>query len=165
MSRHAAWNIEVARSLLDGLQGQPGAVLPMLHALQAHFGHIHPEAVALVAAAANFSRAEIHGTISFYHDFRTAPPPARLIRLCRAEACQAVGCEALVEVARTRLGLVIDTPQPGGEVAIETVYCLGNCALGPAALVDGELVAHLDAERLAALCEGAPVAAVQALPA
>jgi len=161
MSRYTAWSIEGARAVLEVHGTTPDGVLPMLHALQARFGFIHAEAVALVAEAVNLSRAEIHGTITFYHDFRTAPPPARIIRLCRAEACQAVGCEALVAEA-ARLGVPVDAA--GDEVAIETVYCLGNCALGPAALVDGALVGHLDAARLRALVEGCAPEAVQGLP-
>ncbi len=157
MSRYPAWDIEAARAVIRASGRAPGAVLPMLHALQAHFGCVAPEAVALVADEVNLSRAEIHGTISFYHDFRTAPPAGRVIRLCRAEACQALGCEALVAHAAA-LGVPVDG---GGEVAIETVYCLGNCALGPAALVDGALVGRLDKTRLAALVAGQPADAVR----
>jgi formate dehydrogenase subunit gamma len=92
--------------------------------------------------------------ISFYHDFRRVPPGRRVIRICRAEACQAVGCEALVDhVARSR-GLAIDSTSADGAVTFETVYCLGNCALGPAALVDGELVGRLTDSKLEALCAG-----------
>jgi formate dehydrogenase subunit gamma len=154
MSRFSAWSIGDARAVLQGQGTTADAVLPMLHALQARFGFIHAEAVTLVAEAVNLSRAEIHGVVTFYHDFRTAPPAGRVIRLCRAEACQAVGCEALVEEAAL-LGVPVD--QGGGEVAIETVYCLGNCALGPAALVEGELVGLLDAARLRALLAGGAV--------
>ena len=153
MSGFAAWDIDAARALLRGLGGAPDAVLPMLQALQARFGFVHAEAVALVAEAVNLSRAEVHGTISFYHDFRSSPPAGRVIRLCAAEACQAVGGAALLAAAR----VLAD----GGDVVVEAVYCLGNCALGPAALVDGALVGHLDAVRLAALVQGCAVAAVQ----
>ncbi len=158
MSRYTAWNVEEARGVVRDVGGGADAVLPMLHALQARFGFIHAESIAVVAQAVNLSRAEIFGTVSFYHDFRTVPPAGRVIRLCRAEACQAVGCEALVAEA-ARLGVAVD--QGGGEVAIETVYCLGNCALGPAALVEGELVGHLDVARLRALVAGDAAAAVQ----
>ena len=153
MSRFAAWDEAEARALLRGMGGGQDKVLPMLQALQARFGFVHAEAEGLVAAAVNVSRAEVHGVVTFYHDLRTAPPPARVIRLCRAEACQAVGCEALVDEA-ARLGVAVDGA-PSGGVAVETVYCLGNCALGPAALVGEELVGLLDAERLRALVAGA----------
>ncbi|MCC6717533.1 MAG: NAD(P)H-dependent oxidoreductase subunit E [Acetobacteraceae bacterium] len=159
MNRYPVWNIEAARAVIRAEGDTPDAVLPMLHALQAHFGYIHRDATALVAEAVNLSRAEIHGTISFYHDFRSTPPAARVIRLCRAEACQAVGCEALVTEA-ARLGVPVDGPA-ADDVAIESVYCLGNCALGPSALVDGALVGRLDAARLAVLVGGGAVAEVQ----
>ena len=153
MSGFATWDEGEARGLLAGMGGGQDAVLPMLQALQARYGFVHAEAVGLVAAAVNVSRAEVHGVVTFYHDFRTAPPAARVIRLCRAEACQAVGCEDLVAEA-ARLGVAVDgAPRDG--VAIETVYCLGNCALGPAALVGGELVGLLDADGLRALVAGA----------
>jgi len=152
VSGFPAWDEAEARALLAGLGRGQDKVLPMLHALQARYGFVHAEAVGLVAAAVNVSRAEVHGVVTFYHDFRTAPPPARLIRLCRAEACQAVGCEALVDEA-ARLGVPVDGA-PAGGVAVETVYCLGNCALGPSALVGEELVGLLDADRLRALVAG-----------
>lgn len=154
MSRFTAWDSGEARAVLRPYGGAPDAVLPMLQALQARFGFVHAEAVALVAEAVNLSRAEVHGTISFYHDFRTSPPPGRVIRLCAAEACQAVGSDALMAAARA-------LADGAGDVAVEAVYCLGNCALGPAALVDGVLVGHLDAAGLAALMQGCAVAAVQ----
>ncbi len=153
MSGFAPWNEEEARALLAGLGRGQDKVLPMLQALQARYGYVHAEAVGLVAAAVNVSRAEVHGVVTFYHDFRTEAPAGRVIRLCRAEACQAVGCEALVEEA-ARLGVVVDGPASGG-VAVETVYCLGNCALGPAALVGEELVGLLDLDGLRALVAGA----------
>ncbi len=149
MSGFAAWDAAVAGEVLRPLGTASDAVLPMLQALQARFGFVHPDAVAMVAAAVNLSRAEVHGTVSFYHDFRTSPPAGRVIRLCRAEACQAVGSEALAALAA------------GGDVVVEAVYCLGKCALGPAALVDGELVGYLDEARLAALMAGCAVADVQ----
>ena len=160
MSRFTAWDSGEARAVLRPHGGAPDAVLPMLQALQARFGFVHAEAVALVAEAVNLSRAEVHGTISFYHDFRSSPPAGRVIRLCAAEACQAVGSARLVAAAAGLMAAGLMT-NSGGAVVIETVYCLGNCALGPAALVNGELVGHLDAARLAALVAGRPVAELQ----
>ncbi|MDR6873591.1 formate dehydrogenase subunit gamma [Bosea sp. BE125] len=152
MAGYPAWDQDSARSIIAGLAHLEGATLPILHALQEEFGHVDPQAVPLIAEALNLSRAEIHGAISFYHDFRTAPPPRRVIKLCRAEACQALGCEALVaELARDH-GIAVDDHEAKADVAVETVYCLGNCALGPAALVDGELIGRVDAGRLAELC-------------
>lgn len=152
MVTHSAWDQDEARSIVAGLAHLEGAMLPMLHALQDAFGHVDPQAVPLIADALNLSPAEVHGTISFYHDFRAAPSPGRVIRLCRAEACQALGCEDLVEdLARAR-GVAVDAGADARGVSVETVYCLGNCALGPSALVEGELIGRLNAARLGALC-------------
>lgn len=150
MPGYPAWDQDSARLIVSGLAHLDGATLPMLHALQDAFGYVDPKAVPLIAEALNLSRAEVHGTMSFYHDFRGAPPPRRVVRLCRAEACQALGCEDLVAHLARDHGITLDGH--AGPVAVETVYCLGNCALGPAALVDGELIGRVDADRLAELC-------------
>lgn len=152
MAGYPAWNQESARSIIAGLAHLEGATLPILHALQEEFGHVDAQAVPLIAEALNLSRAEIHGAILFYHDFRAAPPPQRVIKLCRAEACQALGCEALVEELAHEHGIAVDGG-PADDAVVETVYCLGNCALGPAALVDGELIGRVDAARIAGLCQ------------
>lgn len=152
MAEYSAWSEDSARLIIAGLAHLEGATLPILHALQDEFGYVDPEAVPLIAEALNLSRAEIHGAISFYHDFKTTPQPARTIKLCRAEACQALGCESVVvELARTH-GIAVDGDQ-AGDARVETVYCLGNCALGPSALVDGELIGRVDAARIAGLCQ------------
>ena len=152
MAGFPAWNDDIARSVIGQLSTLDGAALPILHALQEEFGYVDSAAVPLIADALNLSRAEVHGTISFYHDFRSAVPAARVIKLCRAEACQSVGCEALVDHLSHAHGIVCDRAHNGDRVAVETVYCLGNCALGPSALVDGELIGRLDAESLSSLC-------------
>ena len=175
MTGYPAWDQDSARSIIAGLVHLEGAALPILHALQEEFGHVDAQVVPLLADALNLSRAEVHGTISFYHDFRTSPPPRRVIKLCRAEACQALGCEALVQDLAHRHGIAVDGHGHGpahghthgpdcghdhshaADVAVETVYCLGNCALGPSALVDGELIGRLDSDRLAELCTDAGV--------
>ena len=152
MAAYPAWDQDSARMIVAGLAHLEGATLPMLHALQDEFGYVDPQAVPLIAEALNLSRAEVHGAISFYHDFKTAPQPARIIKLCRAEACQALGCESVVdELARTH-GIAVDDHH-AGDAVVETVYCLGNCALGPSALVDGELIGRVDAARIAGLCQ------------
>ena len=152
MAGYAAWNEESARSIVAELAHLEGATLPMLHALQDAFGYVDPQAVPLIAEALNLSRAEVHGTISFYHDFRTAPPRGRVVKLCRAEACQALGCEKIVDELAHEHGITVDG-EPAGDAVVETVYCLGNCALGPSALVDGELIGRVDAARIAGLCQ------------
>jgi len=118
------------------------ALLPILHDIQAAFGAISEDAMRQVAHALNLTRAEVHGVISFYHDFHTEPAPLPVIKLCRAEACKARGVEALVETAERAAS---------GKVTIETVYCLGLCSVGPSALVGGEVHARLDAPKLGAL--------------
>ncbi|TQI75541.1 formate dehydrogenase gamma subunit [Bosea sp. AK1] len=152
MAGYPAWDQDSARMIVAGLAHLEGATLPMLHALQDEFGYVDPQAVPLIAEALNLSRAEVHGAISFYHDFKTAPQPARIVKLCRAEACQALGCESVVDdLARTH-GIAVDDHH-SGDAIVETVYCLGNCALGPSALVDGELIGRVDAARIAGLCQ------------
>jgi formate dehydrogenase subunit gamma len=155
MQRYTAWDITVARDLIGGLKHLEGAMLPILHALQDEFGYIDPLAEPLIADALNLSLAEVHGVISFYHDFRRAPPGRRVVKLCRAEACQAVGCEAMVNHMASAHSIAVDTTSADGALTFETVYCLGNCALGPAALVDGALVGRLTEASLSALCRGA----------
>ena len=152
MAGYSAWNEESARSIIASLAHLEGATLPMLHALQDEFGYVSPQAVPLIAEALNLSRAEVHGAITFYHDFRTAPPPGRVVKLCRAEACQSLGCEAVVAELEHEHGITVDGA-PVGDAMVETVYCLGNCALGPSALVDGELIGRVDAARIAGLCQ------------
>lgn len=152
MAAYPAWDEDGARLIVASLSHLEGATLPILHALQDEFGYVDPQAVPLIAEALNLSRADVHGTISFYHDFRTTPPPRRVVKLCRAEACQAVGCERLVEELARDHGIVVDGPCSESRGAVESVYCLGNCALGPSALVEGELLGRVDADRIAALC-------------
>jgi len=119
--------------------GEPGALLPVLHAIQDALGYLPADSLSRVAAALNLSRAEVHGVVSFYHDFRTSPPGRRVVKICRAEACQSMGAEALVEHAEQRLGVAMHETRADGAVTLEPVYCLGNCACSPAVMVDGEL--------------------------
>jgi formate dehydrogenase subunit gamma len=143
--------MEAARALVERKRGTPGAALPILHDLQHQFGYIDDKAVGLVAEALDISKAEVVGVISFYHDFRRAPVDGKVLRLCRAESCQAVGCEDLVAHLETRYGIVVDEHQPEAPLHVETVYCLGNCALSPSAMLDGDPVGRLDRNRLDAI--------------
>lgn len=152
MAVYPPWDIGAAQQIIERLQHLDGASLPILHALQDHFGYVDPAAVPLIAEALNLSRADIHGTISFYHDFRSQPPGRRVVKLCRAEACQAAGCEDLVDHLADHHGIALDSAPPDPSLTIETVYCLGNCALGPAALVDGVVQGRVDAARLEQFC-------------
>jgi formate dehydrogenase subunit gamma len=135
--------------------GREGAALPILHALQDAFGCIPDAAVPLIAAALNITRAEMHGIVTFYHDFRRTPPGRHVLKLCRAEACQARGANALADHALKRLGVDWRETTRDGAVTLEPVYCLGLCSHGPSALWDGRPRARLDAAKLDALLEGA----------
>lgn len=117
---------------------RPGALLPVLHAVQDALGCVAPAAIALVARELNLSRAEVHGVASFYHHFRGTPPGRHVVRLCRAEACQARGARALEAHAKQVLDIDFGATSRDGAVTLEAVYCLGNCACGPSLLVDGD---------------------------
>ena len=145
-----AWSPERAAEIVEAHSRRLGALLPILHDLQAAFGCVSPEATPFLAQALNLSRAEVHGVISFYHDFRTAPAGRRTVRVCRAEACQSMGGAAVAAELLARLGVDWGGTTADGAVTVEPVYCLGLCAVAPAALVDGEPVGRLDADRLAA---------------
>lgn len=126
---------DTLQAILETHRRQPGALLPVLHAIQDTMGYIPAEAVPMVAAL-NLSRAEVHGVITFYHHFRQQPPGRHVLRLCRAEACQSVGGEALADHARATLGCDFHETTADGAVTLEPVYCLGQCAAGPALMVD-----------------------------
>jgi formate dehydrogenase subunit gamma len=151
VAHEKAWDPEVAESRIREHLHLDGALLPILHALQEEFGYIDEAAEPLIAAALNRSRAEIHGVVTFYHDFRCAPAGRHVLKLCRAEACQAAGGDALAERAQERLGVVLGETAADGRVTLEPVYCLGLCAVAPSAMVDGRVVGRLDAQRLDAL--------------
>lgn len=137
--------------ILTAHQGMEGPLLPILHAVQADFGFVPPEALPQIAAALNISRAEAHGVMSFYHDFRENPAGRHVLRLCRAEACQAMGADAVAEHAKTRLGVDWHGTTADGGVTLEPVFCLGLCACAPAAMVDGRVVGRVTEARLEAL--------------
>lgn len=130
------------------LSGLEGPLLPILHAVQAAFGYVPQDALPRIAERLNLTRAEVHGVMSFYHDFRTEPAGRHVVKICRAEACQARGADAVVDHARQLLGVEFHETTPGGGVTLEEVFCLGLCACGPAAMVDGKLVGNLDVARL-----------------
>jgi formate dehydrogenase subunit gamma len=144
-----AWSPERVRAIVAAHADLEGPLLPILHAMQAEFGCVPPPAVPVLAEALNLTRAEVHGVVSFYHDFRDAPAARRVVRLCRAEACQSMGGDALAAELLGRLGVDWGQTTPDGALTVEPVYCLGLCAVAPAAMVDGEPVGRLDARRLA----------------
>jgi formate dehydrogenase subunit gamma len=136
--------------LINDHRQQPGALLPLLHAIQDGLGYIPSEAVPAIATGLNLSRAEVHGVISYYHHFRTSPPARNVIKICRAEACQARGSEALAAHAEAAV--------QDRDLDLETVYCLGLCASGPAVQIDEtNLYARLSPEKFDALIAGLEV--------
>ncbi len=142
----ASLNAELS-ALLDAHRDRPGALLPVLHAVQDALGHIPSAAVPIIARALNLSRAEVHGVIGFYRHFRSRAPGRHVVQVCRAEACQAVGALELEAHARRALGCGFHATCADGSVTLEPVYCLGNCACGPSVRVDDEIVGRVDARR------------------
>lgn len=130
---------------------QEGPTLVILHALQEAFGYVPEAAIPMVAQALNLSRAEVHGVATFYHDFRRKPAARHVLKLCRAEACQAAGGDALAAHAEARLGVSLGNTTADDRVTLEPIYCLGLCATAPSAMLDGRLIGRLDEKRLDAL--------------
>ena len=137
--------------ILNHHKGMEGALLPILHAIQAEFGYIPQTSVPVIAKGLNISRAEVHGVISFYHDFRETPAGAHVLKLCRAESCQAMGADRVAAHARKSLGIDWHETTRGGQVTLEPVFCLGLCACGPAAIYDGKLIGRIDKARIDAI--------------
>jgi formate dehydrogenase subunit gamma len=161
LSGGVTWDVETARRLIAEEQGRASAflgpdgetataLLPILHALQDAFGYVDAAAVPVIAEALNISKAEVHGALTFYHDYRGAPAAAHVLKICRAESCQAMGSERIVAHLKARHALA---PKQAGDarLQIDNVYCLGLCALSPAALYDDMPIGRLDEERVDAL--------------
>ena len=139
---------ETVRRIVADFKGRPGPLLEVLHAIQSSLGYVPEAVIPLVAEGLNLSRAEVHGVVSFYHYFRSTPPGAHTISLCRAEACQSMGADALAEYAKQRLGVDFHETTADGQFSLEPIYCLGNCACSPAAMIDGKLIGRLTPQRL-----------------
>ena len=138
---------EIVEAALEPQRGRVGPLLPVLHAVQDKLGYIPPDAVAMIATALNLSRAEVHGVMGFYHDFRSEPPGEHIVHLCRAEACQAVGARDLEAHARERLGVGFGETTADGLFTLEPVYCLGNCACSPSVRINDEIHARVSPAR------------------
>ncbi|MBP0437266.1 formate dehydrogenase subunit gamma [Tianweitania sediminis] len=134
--------------VVEAMKHQDGALLPILHGIQDEFGYVPAESVPVIADALNLSRADVHGVITFYHDYRSAPAGRHVLKICRAEACQAMGGEAMAERAEDLLGIKFHQTAADNSVTLEPTYCLGLCACAPAAQLDGQLIGRLDEERL-----------------
>ncbi|WP_151719545.1 formate dehydrogenase subunit gamma [Gemmobacter serpentinus] len=139
------------KEIISAHDGIEGPLLPILHAVQAAFGHVPQAALPVIAQSLSLSRAEVHGVMTFYHDFRAEPAGRHVLKLCRAESCQSVGADQVAQQAMAQLGLDWHETTPDGRVTLEPVFCLGLCACGPAAMVDGRVVGRVDADRLADL--------------
>ena len=129
------------------LKERPGALMLILHEVQDRFSYVPRESVPIIAHALNFSRAEVHGVVTFYHDFRHQPSGCNVIRLCRAESCQAMGAVALAEHVRGRLGVGFGETTSDGDFTLEAVYCLGNCGCSPAMVINDELYGRVSPAR------------------
>lgn len=146
---------EVIAGALAAHRDEPGALLPVLHDIVDRLGYLPEETVARVAEGLNLSRAEVHGVITFYPDFRTEPPGRHVLRVCRAESCQAMGADALIDHLAARHHVALGQTRGDGALTAEPVYCLGNCALSPAILLDGKPHGRVTAPRLDALLDAA----------
>lgn len=151
---HGPWDEARAREIIAEMKQLDGPALPVLHALQAAFGHVPEAAAALVAAELNLSRADVFGVMSFYHDFRREPAGRHVVKLCGAEACQSMGGAEVASCAERKLGIRLGETTADGRVTLEPVYCLGLCAVAPSAMVDGRLVGRLDEGRIETLLGG-----------
>jgi formate dehydrogenase subunit gamma len=143
----------VTREVLAAHRDEPGALLPILHDIQDRLGAVPPEVLPLIAEDLCLSRAEVHGVVSFYHDFRASPPGRVHLKLCQAEACQSMGSQALTNELQTKLGLQLGETRADGSLTLEAVYCLGNCACAPNAMLNGQLHGRVDVEDLLDLVE------------
>ncbi|HMM63482.1 MAG TPA: formate dehydrogenase subunit gamma [Mesorhizobium sp.] len=135
-------------SIVQEYQGLEGPLLPILHGIQEEFGYVPQEALPVIATALNLSRAEVHGVVTFYHDFRREPAGRHVLKLCQAESCQAMGSDAVAARIKQLLGIGFHQTTADGAVTLEPVYCLGLCACSPSAMLDGEVIGRLDADRI-----------------
>jgi formate dehydrogenase subunit gamma len=145
------WDTDRGAEIIASLTHVEGGTLGILHALQEAFGYVPEPAIPMIASALNLSRAEVHGVFTFYHDFRREPAGRHVLKLCRAEACQAAGGDALAKRAEAKLGVAIGNTTADGRVTLEPIYCLGLCATAPSAMLDGRVVGRLNEARLDAL--------------
>jgi formate dehydrogenase subunit gamma len=151
MPVYEPWEAKRGAEIIAEHSHLEGATLVILHALQEAFGYVPEAAIPMIASALNLSRAEVHGVVTFYHDFRHKPAGKRVLKLCRAEACQAAGGDALAARAEAKLGVKIGNTTADERVTLEPIYCLGLCATAPSAMLDGRIVGRLDETRLDAL--------------
>lgn len=155
MTAQAKSEITEISAVLEDLKDKPGALLPVLHGIQDRLGYIPPDAVPLIAKELNLTRAEVHGVITFYHHFRSDAPGRHTVYVCQAESCQSMGSTALAESAKRDLGVDFHQTTGDSQFTLEPVYCLGNCALSPAVMVDGNVYGRVTPERFREVLEEA----------
>ncbi len=142
------YNSTIATEIINNFGAAPEMLVQILVAFVERYSYISEEAIRQIAEELNLSRAEVHGVVSFYHDFRTQPPGKRVIKICQAESCQAMGSRELTSHAEKKLGINLSQTTDDGEVTLEPVYCLGNCACSPAVMVDEQVYGRVDAKKL-----------------
>lgn len=142
-------------AVINELKDLEGPLLPILHGLQDEFGYVPDESLPVIARALNISNAEVHGVVTFYHDYRRHPAGRHVLKICRAEACQAMGCGRIVAAAEDRLGIACGETTADGKITLEAVYCLGLCATAPAAMLDGKLYGRVTQELIEQLLKEA----------
>lgn len=140
-------------AVISELKGLEGPLIPILHGVQEEFGYVPQEALPIIAEALNLSRAEVHGVFTFYHDFRKQPAGRHVLKLCRAEACQSMGGDAIAAQIQHKLGIGFHETSKDGAVTLEPVFCLGLCACAPSAMLDGEVIGRLDADKIDEIVE------------
>lgn len=153
MGEVIAWDDARAAVILARHMASKGAMLPILHDIQEAFGCVPDQAVPAIAHALNLSRAEVHGVVTFYHDYRHAPAGRHVLKLCQAEACQSMGCRDLAAHARDVLGAALGQTTADGRVTVEPVYCLGLCAVAPSAMLDGKVCGRMTPAKLDRMLE------------
>ena len=151
MSALDSVNTDAATDIIKSHAGENGNLLPILHDIQSTYGYVPASTIPMIADALNLSRAEVYGVVTFYHDYRDHPAGRHVLKLCRAEACQSMGGDALAERIKTLLGIDFHQTTLDGSVTLEPVYCLGLCACAPAAMLDGEVHGRVDGELAAEL--------------
>lgn len=147
MNAHYPFDLGAVEAIIAQRKSMPGAMLPILHGIQEKVGYIPAQAVALIAQQLNVSRAEVHGVVTYYHHFRQTPPGGDVVRICRAEACQAMGADALAAHAQATLACDFHETTADGAFSLEPVYCLGQCACGPAIMIGDDLHARVSSDK------------------
>jgi len=145
------YDASIATEIINRFGARPEMLVQILHAFVSRYSFISDEAIRQIAAELNLSRADVHGVVSFYHDFRSKPPGKRVVKICQAEACQAMGSRALTAHAEDRLGVRMNSTSDDGEVTLEPVYCLGNCGCSPAMMIGDKVFGRVDADRFDAI--------------